>query len=123
MGLLKIVNPVEYSFMQWMNGYPDSTHWRDKKRFYCFVKTVCRYNVKTWKKVTALKKKILEKCPYFDPARLDNLLALYGELIEFYDAVPITSGFQLSKIPMRKGHYLELKVEKGEIIQKEVALE
>lgn len=26
MGLFKIKNPVEYSFIQWMNNFPDSGH-------------------------------------------------------------------------------------------------
>jgi hypothetical protein len=61
MGLQKIKTPVEYSFYQWMNSFPDSTHPCDKKRFYTFVRTVCRYNAKKWKDINSVRQKILDK--------------------------------------------------------------
>lgn len=96
MSLWKIKNPVEYSFFQWMNNFPDSTHWADKARFYSFVKTVCRYNAVKWKSLDFLRNKILDKNPHFDSEYLEHLIRLYDELIKFYKVQPISTGFQLS---------------------------
>lgn len=50
-------NPIEQSFRNWINNYPESFHWCDINRFYIFVKCVCCYGRKT-KDYQWLKKKI-----------------------------------------------------------------
>lgn len=40
------MSPVDKSFINWINEYPESFHPLDMKRFYCFVKNVCRYGRK-----------------------------------------------------------------------------
>lgn len=121
MTIYKIKQPVEYSFLQWINNYPDSGHWADKGRFFEFVKTVCRYNATKRKKPEHLKKKILEAKPHFDPEFLDRLLDLYSNLIEFYK----TSACQTTRLirrTIKKGHYIEVLVKKGNIHEIELPL-
>ena len=61
MSLYKIKQPVEYSFLQWMNNYRDSGHWRDKERFLEFARTVCAHHATKWKRPEFLREKILGK--------------------------------------------------------------
>ena len=115
MTLYKIKQPVEYSFLQWINNHPDSGHRKDKERFFIFVKTVCKYNATKWKKTEHFKKKILEAKPHFDLEFLNRLLDLYPNLIEFY----MTEACQTTKLirrTIKRGHYIEVRVKKG-IIQ------
>lgn len=119
MTLRKIKQPVEYSFLQWINNYPDSGHWADKERFLKFVKTVCKYNATRWKEPEHLKYRILEAKPHFDPDFLNRLLDLYSDLIEFYKtgACPST---QLVNRDVKKGHNIEMRVKNGNIYEIEV---
>lgn len=123
MSLFKIKQPVEYSFLQWINNFPDSGHWADKERFFRFVKTVCRYNAKNWKKPDYLRKRILEAKPNFDQEFLDSLLNLYINLLEFYRAMAYSSQMQLSKRKVKKGHYIEIRVKNGIIYEVELPIE
>jgi hypothetical protein len=120
MTLAKVINPVEYSFTQWINNYPDSTHWLDKARFFTFTKTVCRYNGKKWKDSSYLKERILKANPHFDAERLTNVITLYRDLIEFYASIPITSDYKITDIDAGAGNYIEIKVVHGEVLMKEV---
>ena len=121
MTIRKIKQPVEYSFLQWIKNYPDSTHWADKERFLRFVKTVCKYNATRWKKSDHLKNRILEAKPHFDPDFLDRLLDLYDNLIEFYktEACPSTQSVNRA---VKKGHFIEVRVKKGIICEVELPL-
>ena len=121
MTLRKIKQPVEYSFLQWINNYPDSGHWADKERVLRFVKTVCKYNATRWKKPDHLKNRILEAKPHFDPDFLDRLLDLYANLIEFYKTVACPST-QLVDNAVKKGHYIEVRVRNGSIYEVEIPL-
>ncbi len=121
MTICKIKQPVEYSFLQWINNYPDSGHWADKERFFIFVKTVCKYNATRWKKPDHLKKKILDAKPYFDLEFLERLLYLYSNLIEFYK----TGACQTTRLiprTIKRGHYIEVRVKKGNIHEVELPL-
>ena len=122
MSLYKIKQPVEYTFLQWMNNYPDSGHWADEERFFRFVKTVCRYNASRWKKPDYLRKKILEVKPHFDQGFLDSLLNLYISLLEFY-RTNACSSTRLSSRKIKKGHYIEVRVKKGNIYEVELPLD
>ena len=121
MTIYKIKQPVEYSFLQWINNYPDSGHWADKERFLRFVKTVCKYNATRWKKPDHLKKKILEAKPQFNCEFLDRLLDLYSDLIAFYKAgaCPTTQSIRRT---IKRGHYIEVRVKKGNICEVELPL-
>ena len=121
MTICKIKQPVEYSFIQWINNYPDSGHWADKERFFRFVKTVCRYNASRWKKTDFLKNKILEAKPHFDPEFLNRLLYLYDNLIEFHKTSACTTPRLVDKLA-KEGHYIELRVKKGNIYEVELPL-
>lgn len=122
MGLRKIKNPVEYSFTIWMNNHPDSRHWADKKRFFAFVKTVCRYKAKRWKRADYLRNRILKYQVNFDREYLDKLLDLYLELLNYSEAHPLTGDFQFSDVNVTEGYYMELVARNGTISRKEVKL-
>ena len=121
MTLQKIKQPVEYSFLQWINGYPDSGHWADKERFLIFAKTVCRYNATRWKKPDHLRNRILKAKPNFDSDLLDHILDLYTTLIGFYKAVACPTT-RLVRGGVRRGLYIEIGVKKGKIYKVELPL-
>jgi len=123
MSLYKIKQPVEYSFLYWMNSFPDSRHWADKERFFRFVKTVCRHNAKNWKKPDYLRERILEAKPNFDQEFLDSLLNLYMNLLEFYRAIPFSSQMQISKRKVKERHYIEIRVKNGKVYREELPID
>ncbi|MEW5994772.1 MAG: hypothetical protein AB1744_10295, partial [Candidatus Zixiibacteriota bacterium] len=123
MSLYKIGNPVEFSFTQWMNNYPNSAHWADKERFFRFAKTVCRHNATKWKNTLFLRNRILERLPHFDQDFLESLLDLYANLIEFYKVLPLTGQFQHSDRKVRTGFYIKKYAKNGKILEKEVAID
>ena len=117
MALIKIKQPVEYSFLQWINNYPDSGHWADKERFLRFVKTVCKYNATRWKKPDHLKNRILEAKPHFDPDFLDRLLDLYADLIQFHKTGACPSTQSVVHRTVKQGYHIETRVKKGIIYE------
>jgi hypothetical protein len=119
MGLMKIKNPGEYSFHQWISAYPDSGHWADKARFYTFVRTICRFNAKRWKDTAFVRGEILRRRPHFDVEFLDYLMRLLNELIEYSKAYPIKAGLQSSDLTVTDGHYIEITVKRGRLEMKE----
>jgi len=123
MAIRKIKQPVEYSFFQWINNYPDSGHWKDKERFFIFVKTVCKCNSSRWKDNKYLKKRILEVKPHFDPEFLERLLDFYGNLIQFYKTGSCPTIQLATSGTVKKGHYIEVRVKKGVIQEIELPLE
>lgn len=66
-------NPLEESFLAWLNFYPESMHPCDMDRFYVFVKRVIMYNSKKWLKKEYFTKRILELKPNFDLDKIDIL--------------------------------------------------
>jgi len=94
----------------------------DKKRFFEFVKTVCRYKSKKWKKAAYLRKRILELKPYFDQEFLERRLNLYTNLLDFHRASACSSQLQLSKKKVKEGHYIEIHVKNGIISETELPL-
>jgi len=122
MALVRIRQPVEYSFLQWINNHPDSGHWADKERFLRFVKTVCRYNANRWKRSNYLKSRILEVKPHFDPDLLDRLLDLYDDLIQFHKTGACISTQSVINRTSTRGHYIEVRVRNGIIYERELPL-
>jgi hypothetical protein len=120
MTLCYIKQPVEYSFLQWMNNFPDSGHWADEERFFTFVKTVCIYNSKKWQRIELLRKRIIEKKPNFDLDFLDKLLGLYDTLIRFYKTSGCITPYIIDK-PIQNGNCIEIHIKKGAIIHIEVS--
>lgn len=120
MSIVKIKQPVEYSFLQWINNFPNSGHWKDKERFFRFVKTVCRYNARNWKKPNYLKKRILQTKPHFDKQILDGLLNLYADLLQFHKIRYCSSQLRVSKRNIKEGHYIEIRVKNGTILETEL---
>ena len=76
-------HPIETSLQSWLSQHPESFHPSDMKRFYIFVKNVCRYGRKTrdgmW-----LKKQISKRVRYFSQENLDKFCTLFEELQDFY---------------------------------------
>ncbi|MEN9852133.1 MAG: hypothetical protein RI996_76 [Candidatus Parcubacteria bacterium] len=120
---MKITNyvhkkPTEESFINWINGYPETYHPADRDRFYTFVKTVCRYNSSNWKNGDFLKKKILEIKSNFNKNKLENILEEYESLISFYDTKYLpTDEDRSSEDDVNDSlHYYEVDVIKGKIV-------
>jgi hypothetical protein len=121
MNPVHIANPVEFSFLQWLGGLPDSGHPQDMRSFYRFVKTVCRYRAKNWKDSERVRSEILKVLPSFNRASLDHLMSLYPYLVECCDTPPYVSDMYLD-LPVADGHYLEITARKGKVTRKEVPL-
>jgi hypothetical protein len=121
MALVKYKNQIEYSFIIWMNNYPESCHWADDERFYCFVKNVCRYHrAKKWEDSDFLKKKIIERIPNFDFNKLKNIIELYRCLLDFYKARHLPgSWFSDPDVEAPDGYYIERGVKNGKLYEKE----
>lgn len=83
--LVKIKNPVEYRFQQWIGHYPESAHPFDRRRFLLFVKNICTFNARRWKDADYLEKRILKSKPHFDRDRLQQKLIIFESLIDFFD--------------------------------------
>lgn len=87
MVVIRNKTPIETAFNIWINNYPESFHWRDKERFYIFVKTVCRYS-RSAKSYDWLKKKIKKSGKYLDEDVIDKYCDKFVELQEFHKASP-----------------------------------
>ncbi|MFZ1981417.1 MAG: hypothetical protein WAU61_08935 [Smithella sp.] len=122
MGLQRIVNPVEYSFYQWMSGYPDSGHPADKSRFYTFARTIFIHNATNWKKSEYVRQRILKKKPNFDPHYLEYLLRLLDELIQFSNATPVKGGVKFTHSEVKDNHVRTMRVKNDELYVEEVPL-
>jgi hypothetical protein len=123
MTIYRIRQPTEYSFLQWINNYPDSGHWKDRERFLIFVKTVCKYNATKWKDSNYLKNRILEAKPHFNREFLDRLLDLYEKLIQFYKIGACPNLRSINNRRVKKNHYIEVRVKKGNIYERELPWE
>lgn len=124
MTLVRYKNPTEYSFMIWMNHYPESNHPTDDENFYCFVKTVYRCNAKKWKNTDYLRMRILEIIPNFNSVKLENIIADYLKLLNFYKTPHSLSGSfkDTNARKVRHGCCIERWFEKGEFHEKEVPI-
>ncbi|MFH1713532.1 MAG: hypothetical protein ABH896_05130 [Candidatus Jacksonbacteria bacterium] len=119
MGIIRYKNPTECSFYFWINQCPDSFHPLDMKRFYTFIKTVCRYNSKKWKSRDYLKKRIFDEKPHFDTDSLENILSLYKNLLDFHRANPFSSNIR-NDLNIQRGYYIEKRVKHGKFYEKEL---
>lgn len=115
MAIVKIKNPTEYSFTQWMNAYPQSWHFLDMKRFYIFVRTVHRYRSKKWKNLKFLEEKILEHTPNFKQTNLETILNLYYHMLDMLDCHWIIAPESDKIIP--KDTFIELEVINNKIVE------
>lgn len=78
-------HPIEQSFYQWINNYPESFHPIDMERFYIFVKCVCRYGRKM-KGYKWLKDKIEKSGKKLSNDTIDTYCNKFVTLQEFYKA-------------------------------------
>lgn len=97
MPILLIKNPVEYSFILWMNSFPESMHPSDMDRFYTFVRSVARYNGKRWRKYTYFKDQILVRKPLFDQEVIDEFWSLMQHCLAYHKASEMSSGTLIDK--------------------------
>ncbi|MEA3464362.1 MAG: hypothetical protein U9R14_04825 [Patescibacteria group bacterium] len=120
MTLVKYKNQIEYSFITWMNHYPESNHPTDDENFYCFVKNVCRYaRSKRWKDTNFLKNKIKKRKPNFNPVKLANIITFYKQLLDFYKAKYLPSSWFIDPDArkIKHGYYIERGVRNGELYE------
>ncbi len=125
MTLVRYKKHTEYSFMRWINHYPESNHPTDDENFYYFVKTVCKYNAKGWKNTDYLKRRILEIIPNFNSDKLENVIALYRRLLDFYKAQYLPSGLSIdpNARKVQDGYCIERWFAKEEFHEKEVPID
>lgn len=116
MTLIRYKNPIEISFYYWMKQYPESSGPLDMKRFYSFVKSICRYNSEKWKSTRYLKIKILEYEPNFKKNILNEFLNLHQSLIEFYKSAYLRGRDSIEK-NVKKGFYIERKIKNNQVIE------
>lgn len=103
-------NPTEESFIQWMDNFPESSHWLDRERFYIFAHTVISYKATSWLKHDVFYKRIKSHTPNFREDKIEDSFEL---LITLYDFSK-TSSFPLYTI--NEGNWIERKVKNGKII-------
>ena len=120
MSLVKIKNPVEYSFYRWIKHCPSSSHPFDMNNFYKFVRNVCSYNATTWD-VEKFEKRVLEEKPNFNRDRLQDLAIQFETCKEFKKTARTPSSWFFQKnVDVSNGYYLEKGVNKnGEFYSKE----
>ena len=121
--LLKIKNPVEYSFYVWINQFPESAHPADTERFLRLAKNVCIYNAKCWKDTEYLEKRILESKPNFTLKTLEQLLIIWENLISFYSTKGTPRNWFIDNTHnARRGFYIETGIKDGRVyeIEKEI---
>lgn len=84
---MEVIKPknhlIERSLRFWLSQYPESFHPLDMKRFYTFVKNVCRYGRKR-RDSDWLREKILKNGKYFTAENLDKYCCLFEELQDFH---------------------------------------
>lgn len=85
MAIVHNKNPIEKSFQHWIDNYPESFHPLDMKRFYIFVKCICRYSRKD-KNSVWLKKKIKKSGKNLSEKTINVYCQKFVELQKFYNA-------------------------------------
>ena len=118
-----IVNPIEYSLVQWLDGHPESGTPLDMRRFYRFVKTVCRHKATRWRDPEFVRARILSIRPSFNKRLLDQFLDLFSHLVEFNSAVPFEEGLSGADGAASGDDYLEISVSGGTVTTKELLLQ
>ena len=89
MAAIRFKNPTEYAFLIWLDNFPESFHPLDMDRFYCFVRSVKRYNSSKWLEYEYFKKKILSHSPKFDEENVELFHSKLIELIDFSKVPPM----------------------------------
>ena len=118
--LVKIKNPVEYSFLDWLKFRDDHLH--NKEKFVLFTRNVCAFSAKKWKNTDFVRNKILKKIPTFDQNKLRDLMIIFDYLIDFYTSKPMPRCWYIDNATARKGFYIERGVNKGKIYTKELPM-
>lgn len=119
MALIRFKNPTEYAFIVWLDNHPESFHPLDMDRFYCFVKSVRRYNSKKWVNYGYFKKKIISHSPKFDE---ENIELFHDKLVQLlaFSKVPPINPIEGLLDRTRKG-YFQRGVIKGKIYEVELS--
>jgi hypothetical protein len=117
-----IVNPIEYSLVQWLDGHPESGHPLDMRRFYRFVKTVCRHRTTRWRDAEFVRAQIMSLRPSFNKRVLDQFMDLFSHLVDFNSSIPFEGGLSSADMDVSDDHYLEIRVRGGTVSTKALLL-
>lgn len=109
-------HPIDEAFNAWIRLYPESSHPCDMERFYCFVKSVCRYSRSTQTKGEEWLKERIKGCVHaLSEDQIDSYCDLFVKLQRFYrtpcmlihEWVPDESlvGFDFQETPASSGVY------------------
>lgn len=86
--LIRIKNPVEETFILWMNNHPESFHHLDMQRFYSFVKNKIRYKSNKWDNYNYFEDRILKINKHFAEDNISYFYHLMQKINDFV-AVPM----------------------------------
>jgi hypothetical protein len=89
MAVMRYKNQSEYTFLIWINNYPESFHPLDMRRFYVFAKSVTRYRSKKWLSYSYFKDQVLKRTPHFSEDNIDLFWNKLTELVEFLHIIPM----------------------------------
>lgn len=117
-----IVNPIEYSLVQWLEGGPESGKPLDMGRFYRFVKTVCRYKTTRWRNSEFVRDRIMSLRPSFNRRLLDQFMDLFSHLVNFSSSIAVEGGLTYEDMRVADDHYLEIRVTGGTVSTRELLL-
>lgn len=85
MSIIHNQHPIDQSFRLWVSQYPESFHPLDLKRFYTFVKYVCRYSRRE-KGGLWLKEKLSKVKHRLSEEDIEAYCDKFSELQNFYKA-------------------------------------
>jgi hypothetical protein len=114
MGVERYKNPVEYSFQVWVRSIRENYEPVGEDYFLQFVKNVCYFNAKNWKKGSFLEDKILKELPDISRSILEQKLNLFHSCVEFYSVNPYPRGRAFTKEDVPSGYCLEKSFKQGE---------
>lgn len=81
------INPIEIAFVQWISQYPNSFHPCDRRRFYCFVTTIIKYEKdgNKWLNKDYFKKRTK---PYLEKENIESYYKNLQDFVDFFDLKP-----------------------------------
>ena len=91
MGIVINKQPTELAFILWIKNHPESFHWCDMDRFYCFVNTLIKRRNLQFRGREYFRKRILDILPHFEEKNIEYYFELMSKIIASSKKCPIPS--------------------------------
>ena len=91
MGIVINKQPTELAFVLWIKNHPESFHWCDMDRFYCFVNTLIKRRNLKFRNYEYFEKRIIDILPNFEEKHIDYFFELMSKIIASSKKHPISS--------------------------------